>query len=38
MDVHVDVRKFLQFLAGQQANPTKAVCSECVPCKGQLPG
>ncbi|XP_024902287.1 checkpoint protein HUS1 isoform X2 [Pteropus alecto] len=28
-EVHVDIRKFLQFLAGQQANPTKAVCSEC---------
>ncbi|XP_039703051.1 checkpoint protein HUS1 [Pteropus medius] len=26
-EVHVDIRKFLQFLAGQQANPTKAVCS-----------
>ncbi|XP_011380036.1 checkpoint protein HUS1, partial [Pteropus vampyrus] len=26
-EVHVDIRKFLQFLAGQQANPTKAICS-----------
>ncbi|KAM5303704.1 checkpoint protein HUS1 [Glossophaga mutica] len=26
-EVHVDIRKFLQFLAGQQANPTKAVCN-----------
>lgn len=28
-EVHVDIRKFLQFLAGQQSNPTRAVCSEC---------
>lgn len=28
-EVHVDIRKFLQFLAGQHANPTKAVCGEC---------
>lgn len=27
-EVHVDIRKFLQFLAGQQVNPTKGVCSE----------
>ncbi|XP_054427260.1 checkpoint protein HUS1 [Pteronotus mesoamericanus] len=26
-EVHVDIRKFLQFLAGQQVNPTKAVCN-----------
>lgn len=29
VEVHVDIRKFLQFLSGQQVNPTKAVCSEC---------
>lgn len=28
-EVHVDIRKLLQFLAGQQSTPTKAVCSEC---------
>ncbi|XP_019508544.1 PREDICTED: checkpoint protein HUS1 isoform X3 [Hipposideros armiger] len=26
VEVHVDIRKFLQFLSGQQVNPTKAVC------------
>ncbi|XP_024418829.1 checkpoint protein HUS1 isoform X3 [Desmodus rotundus] len=26
-EVHVDIRKFLQLLAGQQVNPTKAVCN-----------
>lgn len=26
--VHIDIRKLLQFLAGQQVTPTKAVCSE----------
>nr|KAF6469584.1 HUS1 checkpoint clamp component [Molossus molossus] len=26
-EVHVDIRKFLQFLAGQQVNPTKGVCN-----------
>lgn len=25
----MDIRKLLQFLAGQQSTPTKAVCSEC---------
>lgn len=28
-EVHIDIRKLLQFLAGQQVNPTRAVCSEC---------
>lgn len=28
-EVHIDIRKLLQFLAGQQVNPTKALCSEC---------
>lgn len=28
--VHIDIRKLLQFLAGQQVAPTKAVCSEFV--------
>ena len=38
-EVHVDIRKFLQLLAGQQVNPTKAVCSECAPglvCRSQI--
>ncbi|KAF6301761.1 HUS1 checkpoint clamp component [Rhinolophus ferrumequinum] len=26
-EVHVDIRKFLQFLSGQQVNPTKAICN-----------
>jgi len=26
-EVHIDIRKLLQFLAGQQVNPTKAVCN-----------
>ncbi|XP_035584524.1 checkpoint protein HUS1-like [Zalophus californianus] len=26
-EVHVDIQKLLQFLAGQQVNPTKAVCN-----------
>ncbi|XP_017724040.1 PREDICTED: checkpoint protein HUS1 isoform X2 [Rhinopithecus bieti] len=26
-EVHVDIRKLLQFLAGQQVNPTKALCN-----------
>ncbi|KAM7120963.1 checkpoint protein HUS1 isoform 2-T2 [Molossus nigricans] len=26
-EVHIDIRKFLQFLAGQQVNPTKGVCN-----------
>ncbi|KAJ8778793.1 hypothetical protein J1605_013470 [Eschrichtius robustus] len=25
--VHIDIRKLLQFLAGQQVNPTKATCN-----------
>ncbi|XP_038427317.1 checkpoint protein HUS1 isoform X3 [Canis lupus familiaris] len=25
-EVHIDIRKLLQFLAGQQVNPTRAVC------------
>lgn len=28
-EVHLDIRRLLQFLAGQQVGPTKAVCSEC---------
>lgn len=27
-EVHVDIRQFLQLLAGQQVNPTKGICSE----------
>ncbi|XP_022373895.1 checkpoint protein HUS1 isoform X2 [Enhydra lutris kenyoni] len=39
-EVHIDIRKLLQFLAGQQVNPTRAVCrgtDECqtVHCCGQ---
>lgn len=30
--VLVDIRKLLPFLAGQQVNPTKALCSECRLC------
>ncbi|XP_047418699.1 checkpoint protein HUS1 isoform X3 [Sciurus carolinensis] len=26
-EVHIDIRKLLQFLAGQQVNPTKALCN-----------
>ncbi|XP_070323440.1 checkpoint protein HUS1 isoform X4 [Odocoileus virginianus] len=26
-EVHIDIRKLLQFLAGQQVNPTKATCN-----------
>lgn len=26
-EVHIDIRKLLQFLAGQQVNPTRAVCN-----------
>jgi HUS1 checkpoint protein len=26
-EVHVDIKKLLQFLAGQQVNPTKALCN-----------
>ncbi|XP_006107503.3 checkpoint protein HUS1, partial [Myotis lucifugus] len=26
-EVQVDIRKFLQFLAGQQVNPTRGVCN-----------
>ncbi|KAM4874762.1 checkpoint protein HUS1 isoform 2-T2 [Thomomys bottae] len=26
-EVHIDIKKLLQFLAGQQVNPTKAVCN-----------
>ncbi|XP_066096346.1 checkpoint protein HUS1 isoform X2 [Saccopteryx bilineata] len=38
-EVHVDIRKFLQLLAGQQVNPTRAVCISCgavVPLMSQL--
>lgn len=28
VQVQIDIRKLLQFLAGQQVTPTKAVCSE----------
>lgn len=27
VEVHIDIRKLLQFLAGQQVTPTKAVCN-----------
>lgn len=27
--MHIDIKKLLQLLAGQQVNPTKALCSEC---------
>lgn len=27
VEVQVDIRKFLQFLAGQQVNPTRGVCN-----------
>ncbi|XP_023494810.2 checkpoint protein HUS1 isoform X1 [Equus caballus] len=45
-EVHIDIRKLLQFLAGQQANPTKAVCrdlgggqlADCSGCDGQTLG
>nr|XP_040147858.1 checkpoint protein HUS1 isoform X3 [Ictidomys tridecemlineatus] len=26
-EVHIDIKKLLQFLAGQQVNPTKAICN-----------
>ncbi|MXQ80572.1 hypothetical protein E5288_WYG008866 [Bos mutus] len=29
-EVHIDIRKLLQFLAGQQVNPTKATCSKVI--------
>ncbi|XP_074197178.1 checkpoint protein HUS1 isoform X4 [Rhinolophus sinicus] len=47
VEVHVDIRKFLQFLSGQQVNPTKAICTThlprhpcplAVPDEGSLPG
>lgn len=28
VEVHIDIKKLLQFLAGQQVTPTKAVCSK----------
>nr|XP_019587246.1 PREDICTED: checkpoint protein HUS1 isoform X2 [Rhinolophus sinicus] len=33
VEVHVDIRKFLQFLSGQQVNPTKAICRSTFPWK-----
>ncbi|KAM8770579.1 checkpoint protein HUS1 isoform 2-T2 [Rhynchonycteris naso] len=30
-EVHVDIKKFLQLLAGQQVNPTRAVCTPVQP-------
>nr|XP_019587247.1 PREDICTED: checkpoint protein HUS1 isoform X3 [Rhinolophus sinicus] len=47
VEVHVDIRKFLQFLSGQQVNPTKAICTthlprhpcpSAIPDEGSLPG
>ena len=27
-EARIDIRKFAQFLSGQQVNPTKVICSE----------